>query len=620
MKKLLLGAVALAMLTGAYAFARTTDSVKTVNVRQPGTLYKALPVKAMPKSKRLKINGPLNNDDIIYLRQICGADSLGNPTTAYVTDIDLTGVTFDTADTGHFAIFGTKKRVKYGIGAARVMPPCMFYRTSIERITLPSQIDSIGAFALSGTRLTHLDIPADVAMAPNAVTVDSGLVSLKLGRLDRFHKLSEMDLPAIRHITFRDIDYVPGGTFADMPDLETVTFDGRIGHIDGYQFCNDPRLRTVTFNGPILTTGGAQVAENCPELQSMTFNAMVGALGLTDFVNCPKIDSITDNSSFNAADYKRLVDYQIRQFNGNGFLKKIALMGATEMEATGRANGCDADADRLMAAYEQFRDPDLLKSKLQILKESAPYATEPDTAVTFTYQAATDSALTATRLNFNLDSIAGTGDDVSRIKNLTYWIHDLVPHDGSSAWPKCPLTIKDLAKVCKDENRGVNCRLMAIMLTEALLAEGIPARYVTCQSKAYDEDSDCHVICIAWSRQLGKWIWADPTFAAFVTDENGTPLHPGEVRQRLIDDAPLVLNDDANWNHKSSQTKEHYLDEYMAKNLYVIQARMRQEYQPEGQGAKRCPHITLVPTSFKYYEGEATTNDDKAFWTAPAAR
>lgn len=82
---------------------------------------------------------------------------------------------------------------------------------------------------------------------------------------------------------------------------------------------------------------------------------------------------------------------------------------------------------------------------------------------------------------------------------------------------------------------------MAMMLTEALLAEGITARYLTCQSKDYANDNDCHVITVVWVASLGKWVWVNPTFAAFVTDENGLMLYPGEVRYRLQKDLPPVL-------------------------------------------------------------------------------
>lgn len=41
-----------------------------------------------------------------------------------------------------------------------------------------------------------------------------------------------------------------------------------------------------------------------------------------------------------------------------------------------------------------------------------------------------DSNLVQLRKHFNLDSIAGSGDEISKIKNLLYWVHNIVPHDA----------------------------------------------------------------------------------------------------------------------------------------------------------------------------------------------
>ena len=79
------------------------------------------------------------------------------------------------------------------------------------------------------------------------------------------------------------------------------------------------------------------------------------------------------------------------------------------------------------------------------------------------------------------------------------------------------------------------------------LSMGIPARYVTCMP-ADSLDYECHVINTVWSEQLQKWLYIDPTMDAWVTDENGTMLSIAEVRQRLINDQPLVLCETANWN------------------------------------------------------------------------
>ena len=161
---------------------------------------------------------------------------------------------------------------------------------------------------------------------------------------------------------------------------------------------------------------------------------------------------------------------------------------------------------------------------------------------------------------------------------------------------------------------------MALMLAEVLMAEGIPARYLTCIPKFSDGDS--HVITVAWSRDLGKWVWVDPTFDAWVTDENGVMLGPAEVRSRLIADEPLLLNDYANWNHQSKQTVEHYLKEYMAKNLYIMGCNTVNRAEPEGfiystpqPAATNDNHIYLVPEGMHY--GSRMTTDEEVFWAAP---
>ena len=252
------------------------------------------------------------------------------------------------------------------------------------------------------------------------------------------------------------------------------------------------------------------------------------------------------------------------------------------------------------------------ESYLDLLKSSPSYRAD------FNYAPPSDPDLIKTREYFNLDSVAGDGDDISKIKNLMYWVHDLVRHDGSSPWPGCNLNIIDLYETTKRENRGLNCRMMAIMLTEALLAEGIPSRYITCQSEAFDLDQDCHGINVAWSESLDKWVWIDPTFAAYVTDDAGKMLHPGEVRQRLIEGKSITLNEDANWNHKTKQTKEEYLEDYMAKNLFIMSANTINQPEPEGNSDRKQGYsVALVPEG-TYYEGARyNTSDYDYFWKKP---
>ena len=52
-----------------------------------------------------------------------------------------------------------------------------------------------------------------------------------------------------------------------------------------------------------------------------------------------------------------------------------------------------------------------------------------------------------------------------------HWVHNAVRHDGSSRNPTSRNAI-DLIEVCRKENRGINCRMMAQVLNECYLAMG----------------------------------------------------------------------------------------------------------------------------------------------------
>lgn len=321
------------------------------------------------------------------------------------------------------------------------------------------------------------------------------------------------------------------------------------------------------------------------------------------------------------ADMERLAQWQseVLRAKNSDWMRKWQYQAAKTLQPILAKIG-SPEADSLKKSMEYaWNLGDDVKNELEILKESPSYNT-PDTTLNlqFKYAAPSDSLLTLSRKRFNLDSIAGNGDDISRIKNLLYWVHNNITHDGSNGLAPGARNLRNTYDSSRRDSCGYNCRALAICLTEALLAEGIPARYITCLPKAWDKDNDCHVICVAWSKSLGKWVWVDPTFAAFVTDENGLMLHPGEVRYRLQHDLPVVLNKDANWNNKWAETQDEYLGYYMAKNLYMLQSNTFNQAEPEGESThKQGSHVTLAPQGMKYPYSDYNITDEQWFWQAP---
>ncbi|MDP2067599.1 MAG: transglutaminase-like domain-containing protein [Lutibacter sp.] len=271
-------------------------------------------------------------------------------------------------------------------------------------------------------------------------------------------------------------------------------------------------------------------------------------------------------------------------------------------------------------------------SRLEILKGAGKYNYSDNRYVPkFTYQSADNPNLQKIKKDLKLDSIAGKGSELSQIFNLLHWVHNLVKHDGSSNNPTLKNAI-DLINTCRVESRGVNCRMLATILNECYLSMGIKSRYITCMPKETEFD-DCHVINMVYSKELEKWIWIDPTFDAYVMDEKGGLLGIQEVRERLVKGQPLVLNADANWNRENLQTKEDYLENYMAKNLYRLETPLNSEYDTETwKSGKEVTYVELLPldgieqtplkkeetnnstgVKFIYYK----TNNPNLFWTKP---
>jgi len=240
------------------------------------------------------------------------------------------------------------------------------------------------------------------------------------------------------------------------------------------------------------------------------------------------------------------------------------------------------------------------KPFIETLRNASEYNTnEKQIFPHFTYQDKNNKDLQKLRKGFNLDSIAGSANEVSRILNLMHWIHNLVPHDGIHGNPQVKNAL-NMISVCKKTDIGLNCRGLATVLNECYLSMGFKSRFITCLPKdSLGVDTDCHVINMVFSETLHKWIYIDPTHDLYVMNEKGELLGIEEVRERLINNKPLIINPDANWNHKQSTIIENYLYEYMAKNLYMFSCPLQSQFDTETRAkGKEINYVNLIPTEY----------------------
>ena len=269
------------------------------------------------------------------------------------------------------------------------------------------------------------------------------------------------------------------------------------------------------------------------------------------------------------------------------------------------------------SAWTQIKS---IPSYLEVLQQAGGYEKSDTIGLPlFYYETPENARMKDVKSYFKLDSIAGNGDEISKILNIMYWIHDNIRHDGSN-WALAEFSSIDLYHYHKATGKGINCRHLAIALNEMYLSMGWKSRYVTCLPKEENEQ-DCHVINSVRVESLQKWIWIDPTFAAYIKDENGIFLSINEVRERLIDERPLVLNEDANWNNQNKQTKEWYLMHYMAKNLYWLQVPVDSKFNPESRYRNNVnKYISLLPIGYSRSNMNnmgTITHNDEYFWQKP---
>lgn len=627
-----------------------------VDVKTPGTLATLVGDKNKNKITAITLKGRLNSADLRYLREMAGRDYEGKPTPGQLREIDMRGTSF-VKEKADYAKFARKSRLR-----SQYLPVGLFYECPIEQIMLPDSVSVIANASLAKTNIREITLPEGVALDNYALFGCRQLGYVYFPELTSAISTNSLDsCDALRRIVVHNVDYISSKAFQQMASLEEIVVTGMVGHVDGWMCYQLPKLRRIEFSGDILSTGGPDIAQECPLLDDVTITGRSLGMGFSQATDCPRLSKFTVGPLVLTSGDNKFVPARQTLTAGEVMALDSLLAKAESRWAVAELYNKDGACynyacalcrygypqkgmevlDKAVGKYRynsykwMLKDEDLaplremprFKELVDSLRREHDYLlvlrscngyqqSSPRLSAKFTYAAASDAKMKAIRQYFNLDSIAGSGDDVSQMKRIMLWLHDSIRHDGSGGFPDgVNRNAIDLYKACKAQKRGLNCRGLSIVLSELYMAMGWPSRFVTCQPRLYKTDSDCHVICMVWSESRGKWLWMDPSFAAYVSDENGQLLGIQEVRQRLRDDKPLILNPDANWNHENTVSKAQYLDNYMAKNLYFLSTYLDNGYNTEGFGS-HSDYYTLAPCGTQMDDG-ICINDEGWFWQPP---
>ncbi len=205
------------------------------------------------------------------------------------------------------------------------------------------------------------------------------------------------------------------------------------------------------------------------------------------------------------------------------------------------------------------------------------------------------------RAKYQLDRVAGAGNDWSKARSLLKWITEHVSHRGdiASALPEVckslPMNALGLLEYSfeKGEDRGISCYMLAIVLTEACLSLGLKSRIVSLNPlNPYDYDN--HLVTVVWCANFSKWVMVDPSYNGYLCDARGEVLNPWEVRDLLCRHKTIVCNDELAHNGVK-HSSEDYL-RYIAKNLFYIQSPTFSGFNSTTTSEK--PWLILTPKHF----------------------
>ena len=249
-----------------------------------------------------------------------------------------------------------------------------------------------------------------------------------------------------------------------------------------------------------------------------------------------------------------------------------------------------------------------------ILQTSPNYDLTENVSVSFSYEPPDSPNLTKLRKTYGLDQIAGSGSDLDKAKNLLKWVHDLIPHDGSRPLPAQRDAIA-LINSAKSSGRGLNCRGLAIVLSEALLSVGVKARFIELLPRDFSTDS--HVVTLAYIPELERWVFFDPSYQAWFVNATGQYLGLAEIRASLINGDVLIANAEINYN--GGPVDVDYLH-YLSKNLYRLASPEHSAFGIDTSPERKM--VILNPTGGNSgrrnpFQAQITLHNPNLFWAKP---
>lgn len=309
----------------------------TIHVEKAGTLSSFIADSKKYQITTLTLSGTLNGNDILFLREMMGADYAGNKTFGILSHLDISNTLIVAGGECYYKDLygkspqkeyytsnqgeewsGEKTRgilngssmtwIKYYAIYGEGIAPYMFYKcSSIISIVLPKNIKKIGLYAFyQCEKLENINIPEGVASIGDYAFAHSKLPSLNIPNTTKI--IGDYILFGNKRITSielsKNIEKLSAVTFSRCGILETISIDSENATYkskDGVLFSKDMSTlifypngkKDVLYEIPINVKSISEIALECnSHIETLIIPENVSYIGSQGLYLCEKLKYI----------------------------------------------------------------------------------------------------------------------------------------------------------------------------------------------------------------------------------------------------------------------------------------------------------------------------------------
>ena len=311
-----------------------------VTIKTAGTMKSLLDSDYL-NINSLKIVGPINGDDVYYLRKMSGGSEFNEADRGKLTSLDLSEATI--VEGGGYYLTDYKSKQYYT--SNNVIGDYMFCDMQIlQNIVLPKNVTSIGKYAVASHSLTSISIGNGVTSIENNAFAGCNVTSIVIP--DNVKKIGEYAFAHCNSLTSvtigNGVTSIGLYAFSECKALTSIIIPDNVENIGKYAFnaCNS--LTSVTIGNGVISIDMYAFSE-CIALKSVTIGANVKSIGERIFFKCSALNSVVipDNvtkipkEAFN--DCSALTSVTIG--NGVTSIKEAAFSGCSALISVSIGNG-----------------------------------------------------------------------------------------------------------------------------------------------------------------------------------------------------------------------------------------------------------------------------------------